>query len=155
MTAALQKIQDSANTTYSRTVIAITDGTPNNADDAYSTFSRLVQANANIPLHWLELVTKNQTIDMRYAQAVNESCGTHYIFENPVQFSNIMHRIAINTESYWDLPLTFSAKLPKDNLYRLAVNMVATIGNSAVTFEAQRINEQNEPIDHRMVFLGK
>lgn len=154
--AAMQKLQDSANTAYSRTAIAMTDGIPNEGtDDAFQVFSRLVQANASMPLHWLELVMSNETTDIRYAQAVSASCGTHYIFNNPVQFSKIMRTLAVNSESYWDVPLKFSVKLPKDRTYRLAATMVATVGNSAVTFEAHRMNEQNETMDYRMIFLGK
>jgi hypothetical protein len=66
-----------------------------------------------------------------------------------------MRTLAINSESYWDVPLKFSVKLPKDRTYRLAATMVATVGNSAVTFEAHRMNEQNETMDYRMIFLGK
>ena len=113
-----------------------------------------MKANSSMPLHWLELTGENIKPHRPYAQMVAMGCGTHYIFSNPMQFSKIMRNIALNSESYWSVPLDFSTDLPEGYTYRLATTLVATIGDSAVTFEAQRINEQNETMDYRML-IGK
>lgn len=149
--ASLNKMLDNASASYSKMMIAMTDGEPNdNTDEAWEAFYRSLQMTSMMPVHWLELTSGN--VHRRYADAVNMGCGSHYIFDNPVFFSKIMRNIAMNSESHWDVDLHFSANLPSEQTYRLATVFVAKIGNSAVTFEAQRMNEQNEAIDYRLVF---
>ncbi|MBQ9816394.1 MAG: VWA domain-containing protein [Proteobacteria bacterium] len=149
-TASLLKIINSANPSYSKIMIAMTDGEPNGyTDDAYESFRKALTTMPQMPLHWLELTTGKT--ERRYADIVSMGCGTHYIFDNPVFFSKILRNIAINTESWWDVDLHFSAVLPTDYTYRLATTMVAKVGSSAVSFEAQRMTEQNETIDYRLV----
>ncbi len=149
--ASLSKILDSASSGYARMMIAMTDGDPNdNTDEAWEAFRRQLAMAGNMAIHWLEFTAGRP--HARYAQVVKAGCGTHYLFDNPVAFSKVMRNIGINSESWWDVDLHFDAQLPEGYTYRLATMMTVSVGASAVTYEAQRMNEQNESIDYRLVF---
>ena len=149
--ASITKLLDNTTSSYTKTMIAMTDGVPNAGTDAErESFVRQLQTTSGMPLHWLEL-TAGQA-HRPYADAVRLGCGTHYMFENPMLFSRFMRNIAINTESHWDVDLDFTAALPENQTYRLATTFVAKVGESAVTFEAQRMNEDTQTVDYRLIF---
>ena len=152
--AALQKLRDTASVAYTHTMVAMTDGAPNdNTEEAYEAFRRLMTAvGRQTSLHWFDLEQADKPPHTRYAEAVKLGCGTYYLFSNPVFFSQMLRNVAINTESHWDAGIRFSARLPEGRMYRLATTFVMKVGNSAVSFEAQRLNTQNETIDHRLVW---
>ena len=150
-TASITKLLDSPSSSYSKAMIAMTDGIPNaDTDSEREAFFRQLVTTSGMPLHWLEL-TAGKT-HRPYADAVRMGCGTHYLFANPMQFSTIMRNIAINTESHWDVDLDFTATLPDNMTYRLATTFVAKVGESAVTFEAQRMNEDTQTVDYRLIY---
>lgn len=152
--AALQKLRDTANVAYTHTMIAMTDGAPNdNTDDAHESFRRLMTAmGRQANLHWFDLEGADKPPHARYAENVKLGCGTYYLFDNPVFFSKMLRNVAINTESHWDVGIKFTAKPPEGHIYRLATTFVMKAGNSAVSFEAQRLSEQNSAIDYRLVW---
>lgn len=152
--AALLKLRDTANVAYTHAMVALTDGKPNdNSDDAHESFRRLMTAmGSQISLHWFDFEQTDNPPHARYAEAVRLGCGTYYLFDNPVFFSKMLRNVAINTESHWDAGIKFSARLPEGHIYRLATTFIMKVGNSAVSFEAQRLSEQNETIDYRLVW---
>lgn len=149
--ASISKLLDNTTPSYSKMMIALTDGAPNlGTDSERESFVRQLQTTSGMPLHWLELTSGE--MHRPYADAVKLGCGTHYIFENPLLFSKFMRNIAINSESHWDIDLDFTAALPENYTYRLATTFVAKVGDSAVTFEAQRMNEETQTVDYRLIF---
>ena len=152
--AALLKLRDTANVAYTHAMIALTDGAPNdNSDEAHESFRRLMTAmGSQTSLHWFDFEQTDKPPHARYAEAVRLGCGTYYLFDNPVFFSKMLRNVAINTESHWDAGIKFSARLPEGHMYRLATTFIMKVGNSAVSFEAQRLSEQNETIDYRLVW---
>ncbi|MBO4350461.1 MAG: VWA domain-containing protein [Proteobacteria bacterium] len=147
--AALQKLIETGNAGYAKSLIVFTDGEPNENDTAYDNFKRYLAMASGIPIYWMELTSGQPT--KAYGDAVAAGCGVHYLFDNPVFMSKMMQKIAINSESHWDVDLAFSAKLPSGHLYKLATTAVIQIGKTAVAFEAQRLNEETETIDYRLV----
>ena len=152
--AAMQKIQDSANAGYTHTMIGLTDGAPNEGtDEAYTEFQRLVQVSPDTDLHWIDFEPKTQPPHRRYAEMTGLTCGSYYLLNTDSQIPWAMRNLAINSESHWDIGISFSAMLPKNYSYRLATDIVVKLGKSAVAFNAQRMtNEQNEAMDYRLVF---
>ena len=150
--AALAKVMDSANTAYMHTMVALTDGAPNdNTDEIYRSFSRQLSASDVHAVHWLDFGTADAEPNREYAEIAAQSCGTYALFSNASQFSDIMRQIAINVPSHWVAGLKFSTALPAGHIYRLATNVVIRIGHSAVTFEAQRKSDPREAVDDRLV----
>lgn len=147
--AALQKLIETGNAGYDKSLIVFTDGAPNENDTAYESFKRYLAMASTMPVFWLELTSEEPTKE--YGDAVAAACGVHYLFDNPVFMSRIMQKIAINSESHWEVDLAFSAELPPGHLYKLATTAVVTIGKTAVAFEAQRLNEETETVDYRLV----
>lgn len=155
--ATLDKVLSSASTTYRKSVIAFSDGLPaaSTQSDLQKTCMTQIDAAAksDINLHWIDLRKNIEDKTLAYANAVALGCGGYYLFDNPYQISSSMRNIAINSESYWDIALHFSATLPQGHLYKLATTVVVKLGSSAIAYEAQRVNEQNETIDKRFVFV--
>lgn|GEM_PF-3115724 len=147
--AALQKLIETGNAGYAKSLIVFTDGEPNESDTAYENFKRYLAMASTMPIYWLELTSKQPTKE--YGDAVASACGVHYLFDNPVFMSKIMQKIAINSESHWDVDIAFSANLPSGHLYKLATTAVIQVGKTAVAFEAQRLNEETDTIDYRLV----
>lgn len=152
--AAVSKLIDSADADYRKMMVAFTDGAPNDqTDEAFQTFSsQMAAAGAAADLFWIGLESGESEISLRYAEMTALGCGSYYLFENPAQIPQIMRNIAINSESFWSVGVRFSAALPKNALYKLATNLVVRVGTGAVSFEAQRVNQQNETVDNRWVF---
>ena len=149
--AAVEKMTGEANASYTHALVALTDGAPNaGTEDVLTQFRTRLMATGRIALHWLELTLDD--VHAPYAEIVKLGCGTHYIFDNPVFFSKIMRHIAINSESHWDVDVSFSASLPENQTYRLATTIVVTLGNSAVSYEAQRMNDEAETLDYRLIY---
>lgn len=151
--AAIQKIQDKSTASYTHTMIAFTDGVPNEGtDESFTEFSRLMKVSQNTSLSWLDLETNAQQPDTRYAKMTDLGCGSYYLFDNPAQIPSIMRQLALNTESHWDVAIKYSADLPSGTLYRLATDIMVKVGNSAVAYSAHRTNDtQNETMDNRLV----
>ena len=148
--AALEKLTASASPSYSHSLVAFTDGDPDGSTgEAEQSFRRGLMSTGRVALHWLELTSGEPY--RPYADMVALGCGTHYLFDNPVILSRVMRTLALNTESHWDVPVRFSARLPEGYSYRLATVVTVTVGNAAVAFAAQRVQEENETLDYRMM----
>ena len=150
--AALDKLMDSANTSYSHTILALTDGEPNNgSEETFRNFSRQLTASDVSAVYWLDFGAEDAPGHKPYADIVSQSCGAYYLFSNAAQFPVIMRNIALNTASHWNIGLKFSANLPAGQMYRLATTIVVRVGKTAVSFEAQRKIEQQSAMDYRLV----
>ena len=64
-----------------------------------------------------------------------------------------MRRLALATESWWDIGVRFGATLPKGRLYRIATTIVVSVGDGAAQFEAQRKLVNEQIIDDRLVVM--
>ena len=150
---AIQKIQDKSTASYTHAMIAITDGMPNEGtDESFVEFSRLMKVSQNTALSWLDYEPASQPPYTRYAEMTALGCGSYYLFDNAAQIPQIMRQIALNSESHWDVAIKYSIELPEETTYRLATDIVVKVGNSAVTYSAQRTNNaQNETMDNRLV----
>jgi hypothetical protein len=149
--AALDKMMNTANAGYTHTIVSLTDGAPDSADEVYKNFSRQLMASDISAIYWLDFEAEDAVPHTPYADIVAQSCGAYYLFSNAAQFPALMRNIAINSASHWDVGLKFSAKLPAGYLYRLATQIVVRVGSSAVSYEAQRKSEQQAAMDYRLV----
>lgn len=154
--AVLKKIQGSSNAGYKKQIVALTDGAPNDdTADVYAQFLRQLAAvaSSHIDLNWIDFEPGDRKPHTDYARAVAATCGTYHLLHEAAQIPSVMRALAINTESRWEVGVKFSASLPADHVYRLATTVVVRVGTGAVSYEAQRVSEQNEAIDNRLVLV--
>lgn len=150
--AAVAKVMNSANTAYRKTIVSLSDGPANGASqEAQDTFMKqmTMAAKANVDLHWIDFSPTGEW-SLAFADAVKLSCGGYYRIDTASQMPEIMRQIAVNTESEWRVGLKFPESLPSD-MYRLAATIVVKIGDSAVAYEAQRVQTSGEAVDRRIV----
>lgn len=150
--AAIQKIQDNASAAYAHSLVAFTDGSPNEGtDDAFTEFGRLVRTSGRLDINWIDF-EPDASPHMRYAEVTSWGCGSYHLIGNAAQIPDTMYAIAINSESHWSVPLAFLASLPDGYLYRLATEFTVNIGTTTLNYVAQRMNNaQNETMDYRLV----
>ena len=149
--AALDKLMNTANPGYTHTIVALTDGAPDSADEVYKIFSRQLASSDVSTVYWLDFEPEDSLPHTPYADVVAQSCGAYYLFSNAAMFPTVMRNIAMNSASHWDVGLKFSATLPTGYIYRLATHIVIRIGSTAVSYEAQRKSEQQSAMDYRLV----
>lgn len=152
--AAIAKIMNTANAAYRKTLVSLSDGPANGASqDAQDTFMKqmTMAANAGVNLHWIDFSPASDW-SPSFANAVKLSCGGYYRIDTASQIPEIMRQIAVNTESEWRIGVKFPASLPS-GMYRLAATIVVKIGDSAVAYEAQRVQESEEALDRRIVVI--
>ena len=156
----LEKITQTAASTYRKSMIAFSDGLPDDDDDAKASWMTQMTAAgiSGVDLYWIDLRPVGAMDDtLGYAKSVALGCGNYFMLESPSQISQVMKAIALNTKSHWDIDVKFSNKPPAGTLSRLATNLVVTLGTSAAAYEAQRqigpSNLANETTDNRFVFI--
>lgn len=152
--AALTRLIDQANTAYSRTMVVFTDGAPNDSvGDAYASFDQKLSTPAAIALSWIDYTVEGVSPTRQYAESVAKQCGTYFHFNAADQIPRVMSRIAYATEAWWDVGISLGARLETGKLYRVAANVVLSLGNGAARFEAQRKLENAVVIDDRLFIV--
>ncbi len=154
--AAITRLVDEANTSYTRTLVVFTDGEPNqNSGEAFSEFSKKLVAAPTMALSWIDLTPNDVASTKAYADAVSKQCGAYFNFESASQIPDVMRRIALATESWWDVGVSFDAKLVPGTMYRIATRLVFSVGNGAASFNAQRRVDNSVVIDDRFVIVAQ
>jgi len=154
--AALMSLEHAiqhGNASYTRALVAFTDGSPS-SDTSLAAFQSALGASGQTPLHWIDLQPDGQPPYLPYAARVAQQCGSYYYIGQAAQIPPIMRRIALNTESYWDLNIALSAKPTAGQGYRLATDFAVTLGDMAVYYAAQRkLNNQAVEDDRLFILL--
>jgi len=152
--ASAEMLIDSANTAYSRTLVAFTDGAPNESSaESKNEFVKRIGSSTTVGLSWLDYTPEGTGPTYSYAESVALQCGSYYHFHAASQIPVIMRRLALATESWWDIGISFGADLESGHLYKLATLFVVTAGDGAASFAAQRKLDNQAVLDERFVVV--
>lgn len=158
-TAAIDKITQTATPTYRKSLIAFTDGLPDDGEAQAAWMSKMTAAGiSGVDLHWIDFRPGHEAdASLSYAKSVALGCGNYFLIDSAPQIPQIMQAIAANSQSHWDIGVKFSAIPPEGALARLATTIVVKLGESAVVFDAQRQTGSSgltgETTDNRFVFV--
>jgi len=149
---SLEHAMQHGNAAYTRTLVAFTDGPPS-SDTSLAAFQSMLGASGQTPLHWIDLQPDGHPPYLSYAARVAQQCGSYHYIHQPTQIPPIMRRIALNTESYWDIAISLSTKPMAGQGYRLATDFTIRLGDMAVHYAAQRKLSNHAVEDDRLFIL--